>query len=89
MNGFDFGWFFGVLKAPLNISLINPKYGLSASAKAPSKDNKGLLYFKQFPVSLSSSAVVTCLAKNLTAGPLGDFENQIYKSLFLWCLYSK
>ena len=83
MKGLLFGWFFGVLKTWTSISLISFRCG--AVSKPPSNESSGLEYFRQFPVSLSSSVVWMLLTKNFTDGPDGLLQSHIKRSFCLCC----
>ena len=80
MNGFDFGWFLGVLKAWTSISLSSCKCGTVSNDL--SNESSGLLYLRQLPVSFNSSIVWIFWTANLALGPLGDFKSHIKKSVF-------
>ena len=83
INGFDLGWFFGVLKIWASISFINLRWG--AESKAPSNERRGLLNLRQLPDSLSSSKVCMFTQWNLIEGPLGLFAIHRNRSLCLRC----
>ena len=80
MNGFDLGWFLGVPNACTNISFRRARWG--SSSNVLSKDRIGLLYLRQFPVSLSSPVVCTFYTANLKLGPSGDLMSHMNRSVF-------
>lgn len=87
INGLLFGWFFGVLNTYTNISFTSFKCAVLSNP--PSKESNGLEYFRQLPVSLSSSVVWMLLTKNLSDGPLGLLHTHINRSFCLCCSKNK
>ena len=83
MKGLLFGWFFGVLKIWISISLINLKW--VESSKALSKESNGRLYLRQLPASFSSDDVCIFETRNLRAGPQGLLLIHKKRSCFLCC----
>ncbi len=57
MNGLDFGWKFGVEK--MFVATSRNRSSIGSPSNAPSNDSTGRDPFRQFPVSFSSSKVVT------------------------------
>jgi len=83
MKGLLLGWFFGVLNICKRSSLSNRK--CVDWSKPWSKERRGRLYFRQFPVNLSSSLVWILVTWNLAEGPTGLLDNHMNKSFCLRC----